>query len=228
MNRLRGTCWMALLLLTACGSTQTDWNQARATHTVAAYESFIDKHPNTPESVQAHQQIATLNDERAWAQALQANSAESFESYLQRRPSGVHAEEARDRIGTIGRMNAWYAASLAGSTEALQEFLEKYPQGPLANQARARLAKLTGYRVELAAVHSEQQAEQTRDRLQGKYGDILGTVVVVSGADASQHLVLSADMGPDEARSACAKLKEANQACEVIRDGLVKDGKAPA
>jgi SPOR domain len=219
MNALRASCWVALLLLTACGSAQTDWNQARATHTVAAYEAFIDKHPNTPESVQAHQQIAALNDERAWAQSLQANSAESFESYLQQRPSGLHSEEARDRISAIERTNAWYAASLAGSTEALQDFLERYPQGPLANQARAHLAKLTGYRVELAAVHSEKQAEQTRDRLQDKYGDILGTVVVVPGTDAGQHLVLSADMGPDEARSACAKLKEANLTCEVIRNG---------
>ena len=219
MNSLRGACWVAVLLLTACGSIQMDWNQARATNTVVAYEAFIDKHPNTPESIQAHQQIATLNDARAWAQALQASSPESFESYLQQRPSGVHAAEARVRIDTIERTDAWYGASLAGSTEALQDFLEKYPHGPLADQARVRLAKLTGFRVELAALRSEKQAEEARDRLQGKYGDILGTVVVVLSADASQHLVLSADMGPEEARSACAKLKEANLGCAVIRDG---------
>lgn len=220
MNSLRGTCWVTvLLLLTACGSVQMDWNQARATNTVAAYEAFIDQHPNTPESVAAHQQIVTLNDEQAWAQALQASSPESLESYLQQRPSGVHAAEARARIATIERTDAWYAASLAGSTEALQDFLAKYPQGPLADRARARLAKLTGFRVELATLRSQQQAEAARDRLQGKYGDILGTVVVVPSTDASQHLVLSADMGPAEARSACAKLKEANLPCAVIRDG---------
>jgi hypothetical protein len=219
MNSLRRISWAAVLLLTACGSAQTDWNQARATNTVAAYETFIDQHPNTPQSVQAHQQIAVLNDEGAWAQALQASTAESFESYLQQRPSGRHAEEARGRIGSIERMNAWYAASAVGTTEALQDFLGQYPHGPQADQARARLARITGYRVELAAVRSEQQAEQTRDRLQGKYGDILGTVVVVPGVDAGQHLVLSADMGPDEARSACVKLKEANLTCEVIKDG---------
>jgi hypothetical protein len=220
MNSSRGTCWVTvLLLLTACGSAQLDWNQARATNTVAAYQDFIDKHPNTPESIEAHQQIATLNDVRAWAQALQASSPESFESYLQQRPSGVHAAEARDRIDAIERTDAWYAASLAASTEAWQDFLQKYPRGPLAEQARARLGKLTGFRVELAALRSQKQAEEARERLQGKYGDILGTVVVVPSADASQHLVLSADMGPDEARTACAKLKEANLACAVIRDG---------
>jgi hypothetical protein len=219
MKSLRGACWVTVLLLTACGSVQMDWNQARATNTVAAYEAFIDKHPNTPESIEAHQQIATLNDARAWAQALQSNSPDSFESYLRQRPSGVHAEEARARISALERTDAWYAASLAGSTEAWQEFLAKYPHGPLADQARAHLAKLTGFRVELAALRSQKQAEEARERLQGKYGDILGTVVVVPSADASQHLVLSADMGPEEARSACAKLKEANLACAVIRDG---------
>lgn len=144
-------------------------------------------------------------------------------NYLQEWPTGVYSGQAHDRIGSIERMNAWYAASAAGTTEALQDFLQQFPHGPEAAQARARLAKLTGYRVELAAVRSEQQAEQTRDRLQGKYGDILGSVVVVPGADAGQHLVLSADMGPDEARSACAKLKDAHLSCEVI-----KNGKSPA
>jgi hypothetical protein len=219
MNSLRAGCWVAALLLTACGSTQGDWNEARAANTVAAYESFIDKHPNTPQSVQAHQQIATLNDEQAWAVALAANTAEAFQTYLQEWPTGLYSGQAHDRIGSIERMNAWYAASAAGTTEALQDFLQQFPRGPEAAQARARLAKLTGYRVELAAVRSEQQAEQTRDRLQGKYGDILGSVVVVPGADAGQHLVLSADMGPDEARSACAKLKDAHLSCEVIKNG---------
>jgi hypothetical protein len=219
MNSLRAGCWVAALLLTACGSTQSDWNEARAANTVAAYESFIDQHPNTPQSVQAHQQIATLNDEQAWAVALAANTAEAFQTYLQEWPTGVYSGQAHDRIGSIERMNAWYAASAAGTTEALQDFLQQFPHGPEAAQARARLAKLTGYRVELAAVRSEQQAEQTRDRLQGKYGDILGSVVVVPGADVGQHLVLSADMGPDEARSACAKLKDAHLSCEVIKNG---------
>ena len=223
MNPLQATCCAVALLLAACSSAQNDWNQARATNTVAGYEAFIDKHPNTPESVEAHQQIATLNDAQAWAQALQANTSESLQSYLQQRPSGLHAGEARERISSIERMNAWYAASSVGSTDALQAFLEKYPQGAQASKARAQLARLTGYRVELAALRSQKQAEETRDKLQGKYGDILGSVVVVPGPGEGELRVLSADMGPDEARSACTKLKEAHLSCEVI-----KDAKSPA
>jgi hypothetical protein len=218
MMSLRAPCWVAALLLTACGSAQGDWNEARAANTVAAYEAFIDKHPNTPQSVQAHQQIAILNDEQGWAQALATNTAEAFQSYLEQRPTGVYAGQAHDRISSIERMNAWYESSSAGTTDALQEFLQRYPHAPESDRARAQLARLTGYRVELALLRSEKQAEETRARLQGKYGDILGSVVVVPGADAGQHRVLSADMGPDEARSACAKLKEAHLSCEVIRN----------
>jgi hypothetical protein len=218
MNSWRGIWWVGALLLTACGSTQGDWNQAQAANTVVAYEDFIDKHPNTPQSVQAHQQIAALNDAQAWAQALQTNTADSLQSYLQQRPSGLHANEARERIGSIERLNAWYAASAVGSADALQDFLQQYPRGPQSDQARARLAKLTGYRVELATVRSEKEAEEARERLQGKYGDILGSVVVVPGTDAGQHRVQSADMGPDEARSACTKLREAHLSCEVIKN----------
>lgn len=219
MKSVRAACWvLGLVGLSACGSSQSDWSQASATHTVASYQAFIDKHPNTPQSVQARNRIAALQDEQSWAQALQAESADAFQSYLQQRPSGIHADEARDRISSIERMNAWYAASAVGSPEALQAFLQKYPHGPEADQARAHLAKLTGYRVELAAPRSQKLAEKTRDRMQDKYGDILGSVVVVPGPDGGQH-VLSADMGPEEANSACAKLRKAHLSCEVIKDG---------
>jgi hypothetical protein len=150
-----------------------------------------------------------------WSQAR----ATDTQINLQQRQADLYAAAERERISTVERMNAWYAASAAATTEALQAFLEQYPQGTEANEARALLARFTGYRVELAALRSESQAELTRDRLQGRYGDILGSVVVVTGPDGGQHLVLSADMGPEEARTACAKLKEAHLTCQVIKNG---------
>jgi cell division protein FtsN len=113
-------------------------------------------------------------------------------------------------------MSAWTAASAANTPEALESFLEKYPQGPDADQARAKLAQLTGYRVQLAAYRSERQAEKARDRLQGKYGDMLGSVVVVP--EAGSNVVRSAPMGEAEANNTCAKLKRVHLSCEVVKD----------
>lgn len=220
MKTSRSICLLATLLLVGCSSTQSDWEQARTRDTVAAYRTFLDKHPNTAQAVQARNRIQALQDEQAWAQARQAHTDEAFEAYLRQQPSGMHIAEAQGLIGASERSAAWILASSAGTTEALESFLEKYPRGREAKQAKAELALISGYRVQLASFRSEKQAEKTRDLLQGKYGDVLGSVVIVpvSGTTANVHVVRSAPMGQDEANNACAKLKKDHQICEVIRD----------
>ena len=119
---------------------------------------------------------------------------------------------------TAGIRVTWAAAAATDTPEALEGFLQKYPQGPEADQAKVRLARLSGYRVQLATFRSERQAEQTRDRLQGKYGDVLGSVVIVPGATANVHVLRSASMGQGEANNACERLKKDHLTCEVIKD----------
>jgi hypothetical protein len=211
-------CLISVLCLGACSSAQSDWQQTNASDTVSAYQEFLQKHPNTPQSVQARNRIHALLDEEAWTRARQVNTVPSYQSYLQEQPAGIHVAEAKDNIASNERSVAWLAASSTDTPESLQAFLQKYPQGPEADKAKARLAQLTGFRVQLATFHSEQQAEKTRDKLQGKYGDVLGSVVIVTGAGANQHVLQSAAMGQGEANNACAKLKKDHLTCEVIRD----------
>jgi hypothetical protein len=202
----------------ACNSAQDDWQKASASNTVAGYQEFLQQHPNTMQAAEARNRIEAQEDERAWARAQQANTVAAFESYIQEQPRGMHLEEAKARMAENERMTAWMAASAVDTPEALQAFLDKYPDGPQANQARAKLAQMTGYRVQFSAYRSETQAQKTRDRLQGKYGDLLGSVVVVPAAGSNAVVVRSAPMGEVEANNACAKLKRAHQTCEVVRD----------
>jgi hypothetical protein len=218
MKILCALCLFTAASLAACSSAQSDWNEANASNTVAAYQSFLQKHPNTPQSVEARDRIRAMQDEQAWAQAQQVNTTQAFQNYIQQEPSGIHVAEAKDRIAANERSNAWTAAASTDTPEALQAFLQKYPQGPEADQAKAKLAQLTGYRVQLATFSSEKQAEKTRDRLQGKYGDVLGSVDIVPGATAKQHVLRSASMGQGEANNACARLKKDHLTCEVIKD----------
>ena len=159
-----------------------------------------------------------MQDEQAWTRAQQVSTVQSYQGYLQEQPSGIHVAQAKDNIASSERTTAWLAAAATDNPESLQAFLQKYPLGAEAVKAKARLAQLTGFRVQLATFHSEQQAEKTRDKLQGKYGDVLGSVVIVTGAAANQHVLQSAAMGQGEANTACAKLKRDHLACEVIRD----------
>ncbi len=218
MKMLRTAGFLAAITVVACSSAQKDWQQASSTDTVAAYQAFLEKHPNTTESVVARDRIHALQDEQAWAGAQQSNTVAAFEKYLQEQPAGVHIAEARDRIAANERSAAWAAAASADTPEALEAFIQKYPQTPEAGQAKAKLAQLTGYRVQLASYRSETQAERTRDRLQGKFGDVLGNVVIVPDAATNVHLVRSAPMGEAEANTACAKLRRAHLSCEVIKD----------
>jgi hypothetical protein len=210
--------FLAAVPLLACSSAQSDWQRTSASDTVAAYQAFLEEHPNTTESVVARARIQALQDEQAWIRAQQSNTVAAFQTYLQEHPAGIHVAEARDRIAANERFTAWAAASSADTPEALEAFLEKYPQAPQARQAKAKLAQLTGYRVQLASYRSQKQAEKTRDRLQGKYGDVLGSVVVVPDTATNVHLVRSAPMGEAEANNACARLRKAHLSCEVIRD----------
>jgi len=210
-------CLICVLGLAACSSAQSDWQQSNARNTVSSYQEFLQKHPNTPQSVEARNRIRSLLDEEAWTRAQQVNTVQSYQSYIQDQPAGAHLEEAKDNIASSERSIAWLAASATDTPEALEAFLQKYSQGPLADKAKARLAQLTGFRVQLATFHSEQQAEQTRDQLQGKYGDVLGSVVIVTDA-ANLHVLKSASMGQGEANNACAKLRKDHLTCEVIRD----------
>jgi len=210
-------CLISALALAACSSAQGDWQQSTASDTVSAYQEFLRKHPNTPQSVEARNRIHALLDEEAWTRAQQVNTVQSYQSYIQEQPTGIHLAEAKDNIAANERTTAWLAASATDTPESLQAFLQKYPQGPESDKAKARLAQLTGFRVQLATFHSEQQAEKTRDKLQGKYGDVLGRVIVTD-AGANLHVLQSAAMGQGEANNACARLKKDHLTCEVIRD----------
>ncbi len=217
MKMSYGWCLISVLGLAACSSAQSDWQQSNASDTVSAYQEFLQKHPNTPQSVEARDRIRALQDEEAWTRARQVNTVQSYQSYIQEQPSGAHLAQAKDNIASNERTTAWLAASATDTPESLQGFLQKYPQGPEADKARARLAHLTGFRVQLATFRSEQQAEKTRDKLQGKYGDVLGRVIVTD-AGANLHVLQSATMGQGEANNACARLRKDHLTCEVIRD----------
>jgi len=208
----------AAACLVACSSAQSDWQTASTRNTVTSYESFVQQHPNTTQAATARARIQTLEDEQAWAGAQQTNTMAAYRSYLAEHPQGSHSAEARDRIGVAERVAAWAGASAADTPEVLQAFIEKYPQSAEADQARAKLAQITGFRVQLASYRSEELAEKTRDQLQGKYGDLLGSVVVVPESGSNAHVVRSAPMGEVEANNTCVKLRKAHLSCEVVRD----------
>ena len=211
-------CVITAGALAACSNPTADWQKANTQNTVAAYQQFIQQHPNDARVAQARNRINALNDEAAWSTAQNANTAEAYQQYLQQEPNGMHAADAQDKINGLQEAAAWQNAQSTKTAAAYQEFLQKYPNSPHAADAQDALKSLTGYQALLASTRSKTLADKLAQRLKEKYGNELQDVVVVPPTGKSKTLeVRSAPMTESDAKAACAKLKKAHQHCSVVK-----------
>lgn len=211
-------CVITAGALAACSSPNADWQKANQQNTVAAYQQFIQQHPNDARVEQARNRINALNDEQAWTTAKNANTLDAYQQYLQQEPNGMHAADAQDKVNSLQQDAAWQSAQSTNTAAAYQDFLTKYPNASQADQARDALQKLTGYQVKLASTRSKALADKLAKRLKDKFGSELQDVVVVPPAGKSKMTeVRSAPMTEDDAKAACAKLRKAHQSCEVVK-----------
>jgi outer membrane protein assembly factor BamD (BamD/ComL family) len=211
-------CVITAGALAACSNPTADWQKANTQNTVAAYQQFIQQHPNDARVAQARNRINALNDEAAWNTAQNANTADAYQQYLQQEPNGMHAADAQDKINGLQEAAAWQNAQSTKTAAAYQEFLQKYPNSPHAADAQEALKSLTGYQVLLASTRSKTLADKLAQRLKEKYGNELQDVVIVPPTGKSKTLeVRSAPMTEDDAKTACAKLKKAHQHCSVVK-----------
>ena len=203
--------------LVACSSAESDWNQANQQGTIAAYQDFLNKHPNDAHDAAAQQRIQTLKDDQDWMTAQNANTLQSYQQYLASDPMGAHAQDAQTRITNLQRAADWQQAKGAGNEAAIQAFLQKYPSGAEADEAKAQLQQY-GYVVDLGTFRSNDAATKAQSRLQSKFGNDLQSVVVVppAGKGKTYH-VTSAGMTQDQAKAACASLKKQHQTCSVMK-----------
>jgi hypothetical protein len=207
------------LVLAACGSATKDWANASAQNTVAAYQSFLAKHPGDTHAPDARMYLSGLQDESAWKTAQSGNSLESYRQYLQSQPTGMHSQDARDHVTGLERADAWKSAQLGGSQATLEAFLQKYPQGAEADQARQKLAMLkSDYRDRLGVFHDEQAAERRRKELQSRFGAVLKEIDVVSpDASNKRYRLMSGLMDRQDAETTCTSLNRNHQTCEVVK-----------
>lgn len=132
----------ALLALFGCANPEADWQKAEAENTEAAYQAFLEKHPEGEWAQRAQAQLDALKDAKDWENAQTADAIESYNDYLLAHPAGAHMGEARQRIGELEMEAAWSTAQQAGTKEALEDFVSRYPDAPQAEQARSQIAAL--------------------------------------------------------------------------------------
>ena len=211
-------CVITAGALAACSNPSADWQKANQANTVAAYQQFIQQHPNDARVAQARNRINALTDEQAWTAAQNANTLDGYQQYLQQQPNGMHAADAQDKINSLQSDAAWQTATSTNTAAGYQEFLQKYPNSPHAADAQEALKKLTGFQALLYSTRSQKTADKLAQSLKSKYGNELQDVVVVPPTGKSKSIeVRSAPMTEDDAKTACSKLKKVHQRCTVVK-----------
>jgi hypothetical protein len=211
-------CAIMASALVACSSPNADWQKANQQNTMAAYQQFIQQHPNDARVAQARNRINALKDEQAWTAAQNANTLDGYQQYLQQEPNGMHAADAQDKVNGLQQDAAWQSAQSTNTAAGYQDFLQKYPNSSHAADAQDALKKLTGYQALLGSTRSKSLADKMAKRLKDKFGSDLQDVVVVPPTGKSKTLeIRSAPMTEDDAKAACAKLRKAHQHCTVVK-----------
>ena len=86
---------IGILAAIACNSEPTSWNRAVSGNTAAAYENYLQGHPQGPHAAEARAAAGRLRDEADWASATSANSLDAYELYLKQHADGRHVSEAK-------------------------------------------------------------------------------------------------------------------------------------
>ncbi|MCK6371971.1 MAG: SPOR domain-containing protein [Gammaproteobacteria bacterium] len=238
---------VAVALVSACSNPEADWQQAEAENTEAAYQAFLDQHPDGEWAQRAQAELDAIKDQREWAAAQTLDTIEAYNNYLLAHPTGRHMGEARQRIAELETEASWQAAAAAGTKEALEDFLLRYADAPQAEQARNQLAALSApapapapksapkpatktapqkplalpkgnFMVQLGAFSTLAKAESEKARMEKRHHALLGSLVVQKpSGNDTVYRIRSSAMAESAARSACQRLKAAGQDCVVVR-----------
>lgn len=188
------------LLLAGCSSQNSDWQHAQQKNTIAAYQQFIKKYPDSKHVADAKQQIAHINQQREiqqaradWQRTRKLDSAPAYRQFLQNHPNSQYADQAHQRINDIQRMNQWAYARSSNNVQALQEFISQYPNSPQAAQAHQELEKLQAaqakqqQQVAAAKKAQEQKQKAAATQAQGNYQVQLGAFTRQSTANKAEQ-----------------------------------------
>jgi hypothetical protein len=109
--------------------------QADSLGTEAAFNTFIQKFPNSEQT-----QTAILKrDKIAFQAALKTNTYTSFAEFLDKYPKSIYAQEALEKYEST----LFFSLTAAKTLQQYRNFIQKYPQSPYIEQAVAAVYDLT-------------------------------------------------------------------------------------
>lgn len=228
----------ALLLLGACGELQ-DWRGTQRADTLEAYESFLQRYPQSQYAPVAQRRLVDLEEQRDWLIATESDSAASYRSFIDAHPKGRWTREARVRLqnflttpGVIGPAaiepveSAPPPAMLPDESSALDPSASAPVPAPAPAPAPAAAVAVepapVTHRIQLGAFSSRDKALEawraaraTHEELQG----LVSQVVVGSNGKVEIYRLQASVVSEQRAREVCTELRVAGQGCVYVPPG---------
>ena len=89
------------IFLTMCSSPESDWQKAEENNTIEAYQSFLNKYPESSYASEVQEKIGKLIFESDWQKAEGNNTIEAYQSFLNKYPESSYASEVQEKIGRL-------------------------------------------------------------------------------------------------------------------------------
>jgi formylglycine-generating enzyme required for sulfatase activity len=122
----------------ASAREKADWEQARRTNTIPAFEAYKRKYPAGVYVAEADRLLAGLQEKADYDETLRQNTIAGWELFLNQYPDGAYNADARRRLENLRDETAWEQAVAANTPAAFQNYLDRHPQGRYAEEASKR------------------------------------------------------------------------------------------
>jgi hypothetical protein len=215
-----------LTVLAACGELQ-DWQSTEKADTLEAYESFLERYPESQYAPVAERRIAILVEERDWRLASERDTAEAYRQFVDAYPKGRWASEGRLRL-----QNFMSAPGVLGpaAVEPIERPVEPIPTpelkptttAPPPSTETSAQSKGVRHRIQLGAFSTRDKAEQGWRTARDRYPDLRGLVPQIIGTNSDEGSIYRLRAGvvsEARAREICGKLSAAGQACVYVPPG---------
>ncbi|MCB9284604.1 MAG: Hsp70 family protein [Lewinellaceae bacterium] len=128
---------------------QGDWESSRQEGTLAAFNHFLARYPESRFAKEASQELDRLKEEEAWKQAKTSNTIFSYFEFEKKFPKGRYALEALDAIDKLEEEEAWQDAVRLNKLSSYRKYTSEYPDGAHSAQAESRISEIIEVQKEL-------------------------------------------------------------------------------
>ena len=133
------------IICTGCATMESEFKKACDDDTIAAYQRYLQKYPDSKFETDARNRVEELE----WARTVDEKSVLGYETYLRKYPLGKYRDEAKRRLGDA----KWKSIKANSDTtsrelyEAAKNYIEQQPTGAYVSEAQSTLKNYVTHSV---------------------------------------------------------------------------------